>query len=160
MASLTLSWADISNDGPTDVILLVARTQPPTQMLIEKMVAEAIKMIGKHKTPTIRIILYVNHDKLAIVDQMVRDAIGSHKIPYLIDCTDNIYDSVMNALDEYKWGVWFAETDNVDGYKKMMKSINAYFFKAGKASAMIDIRENSEITNKTLKPIANMLSQA
>jgi len=149
----------ILDDGPSDVILIVARMQPPTtahKMLIEKMVAEAIKMIGKHKTPTIRIILNVNHDKMPLVNQMVRDAIGLQKIPYLIDCTDNIYDSVMNAFDEYKWGVWFAETDNVDGYKKMMKSINAYFFKAGKASVMIDIRENSDITNK---PIANMLSQ-
>ena len=155
MASLSLSFADISNDGPTDVILLVARMQPPTpahKMLIEKVVAEAIKMIKAHKTPTIRIILSANQKtpldnpldcryKATLVDQLVRDAIGSHNIQYVIDCTDNIYGSVVTALEEYKWGVWFAGTDRVDDYNKMIKSINKYFFKTGKASAMIEVKE-------------------
>ena len=155
MAALSLSFADISNDGPTDVILLVARMQPPTpahKMLIEKVVAEAIKMINAHKTPTIRIILSANQKtpldnpldcryKATLVDQLVRDAIGSHNIQYVIDCTDNIYGSVVNALEEYKWGVWFAGTDRVDDYNKMIKSINKYFVKTGKASAMIEVKE-------------------
>ncbi len=127
----------------TDVILLIARMQPPTpahKALMDMMIQTAVSMRTEGKRPFIKIILSESYDKEKnpllcdsykrnLVELIFNKANEKYQIPYEIICAphNNIFAAVVNVLTEFKTVLWFAGSDRVKSYNTMAGTINTNF---------------------------------